>query len=455
MQPTAVILVVGLNSQLLAHAPRLAKFARANAVHRLKPVLPAVTCSVQASMLTGLTPAGHGIVGNGWYDRSLAEIQFWKQSNQLVQGKKIWHLAKEKDPSFTCAQMFWWYNMYADVEWSVTPRPIYKADGRKLPDVYANPSQLGRQLQEKLGTFPLFNFWGPASSLRSSQWIADATIEVHRQFRPTLTLAYLPHLDYALQKLGPNHPAIPAEVAAVDEQAGKLLDYFAQQQVAPIVLSEYGIEGVTRPVHINRHLRAAGLLACREEQGRELLDAGASAAFSVADHQIAHIYVNHARRLPEVVELCRAIPGVEQVLTGAEKTAAGLDHSRCGDVVLVAAAGSWFSYYYWLDDRRAPDFAHMVEIHRKPGYDPADLFLDPAMPLPKLQIAWRLFKRKMGFRTLMNVIPLNADLVRGSHGRISQTPEQQPILIHSPARNLPEELPCTAIRDIVLESLFR
>jgi predicted AlkP superfamily pyrophosphatase or phosphodiesterase len=405
-------------------------------------------------MLTGLPPSAHGIVGNGWYDRSLAEIQFWKQSNHLVAGNKLWHLAKQKDPAFSCAQMFWWYNMYADVDYSVTPRPIYKADGRKLPDVYSNPPQLREHLQDKLGTFPLFHFWGPASDIRSSQWIADATLEVHRQFHPTLTLAYLPHLDYALQKLGPQHPDIPREVAAVDAQAGKLLDYFADQHVTPLVVSEYGIEAVDHPIHINRHLRQAGLLQCREEQGLELLDPGASAAFAVADHQIAHVYLQNPARLPQVAELCRAIPGIEQVLTGPDKAAAGLDHPRAGDLVLVAAPGSWFTYYYWLDDHHAPDFARTVEIHRKPGYDPAELFLDPQLPAPKLQIAWRLLKKALGFRTLMNVIPLNADLVRGSHGRTSQPPAHQPILIHPPTADLPEQLPCTALRDHVLNSIF-
>jgi len=457
MHPTAVILVVGLNRTLLQHAPRLRAFAGSTPPHRLKPVLPAVTCSVQASMLTGVPPAQHGIVGNGWYNHEQAEIQFWKQSNRLVQAPQVWETARRRDPSFTCAQMFWWYNMYAKVDWAVTPRPIYKADGRKLPDIHTHPADLRTQLQEELGQFPLFNFWGPMSSIASSRWITDATIWVHERHRPTLTLAYLPHLDYALQKFGPEHPSIPGEVAAIDAQVGRLLDHFAQHSVRPIVLSEYGIEPVDQAIPINRILRQAGLLEVREEQGGELLDAGASRAFAVADHQVAHVYVNNPADLPRVRELCRGLlnAGVEEVLDAPGKIACGLDHARTGDLVLVAAPRRWFSYYYWLTDAQAPDFAHMVEIHRKPGYDPAELFVDPRITLPHLQIAWKLLRRKLGFRTLLDVISLDASLVRGSHGRVHQPADIQPILLapHAPVE-LPEELPCTAVCEVILEHIF-
>ncbi len=453
-RPTAVILIVGLTEELLPHAPRLRSFAGTRRVARLAPVLPAVTCSVQSSMLTGVMPRAHGIVGNGWYNREMAEVQFWKQSNHLVTAEKVWETARRRDASVTCGQMFWWYNMYTSTEYSVTPRPIYKADGRKLPDVYSHPAELRETLQGELGTFPLFRFWGPAASIASTAWIAQAAERVARADQPTLLLVYLPHLDYGLQKYGPQAGEMPGEIAAVDETAGRLIESLERQGYECLVVSEYGIEPVDRPVHINRVLREAGLLSVRVEQGLELLDAGASRAFAVADHQVAHVYVADPGDLARVVDLCRGQPGVARVLDRDGQATCGLDHPRSGELVLEAAPGAWFTYYYWLDDARAPDFARTVDIHRKPGYDPCELFLDPRLRLPHLAIGWRLLKKKLGQRTLLDVIPLDAGLVRGSHGRVDNPPARQPLLIGPAQLVRHEELPCTAVRDLLLTSLF-
>lgn len=224
MTPTLVLDVVGLTPSLLAHAPHLAALARTGAMRPLQTVLPAVTTTVQSTLLTGLPPAGHGIVGNGWYFRDLSEVWLWRQSNRLVGGDKIWDAARRRDPTFSCAQLFWWYNMYADVDVAVTPRPMYLADGRKLPDIHTHPAELRDRLQQRLGTFPLFRFWGPAADIVASRWIADCALQVLAEQRPTLTLVYLPHLDYDLQRLGPNHPGIPAQVAAVDALCAPLID---------------------------------------------------------------------------------------------------------------------------------------------------------------------------------------------------------------------------------------
>lgn len=461
MNPTAVILVVGLNHSLIGdHCPRIRDFMKAGGSRRLKPVLPAVTTTVQSSMLTGMSPSKHGIVANGWYHREQAEVQFWKQSNALVHGEKVWETARKRDASFTVLNMFWWYNMYSSADYSVTPRPMYKADGRKIPDCYSHPSSLRDELQAELGTFPLFHFWGPGSSIKSSRWIADATMLAHRQTHPTLTLVYLPHLDYPLQKYGP--PTRSADAAAwnavreIDVVVGDLLDYFAKHNVRPMIVSEYGIEAVDDSIHINRKLREAGLLHVREEQGLELLDAGASDAFAVVDHQIAHVYAGRGfARMNELIDLCQSIPGVEHVLDRDAQKQWNISHERSGDLVLISDSKHWFSYDYWLDDAKAPDFARTVDIHRKPGYDPLELFIDPAIAFPKLKIAWRLFQRKLlKQRALLDLIPLDTKLVRGSHGRIDQPAEIQPVVIsHQP---LPdgEELPCTMVRDLILASLF-
>jgi predicted AlkP superfamily pyrophosphatase or phosphodiesterase len=434
--------------------PNLNRLAARGAAKPLGTITPAVTCSAQATFLTGVLPNRHGIVGNGWYFRDLSEIWFWRQSAALVGGEKVWDAAKARDPNFTCANMFWWYNMYSSADIGVTPRPIYCADGRKLPDCYSAPAELRNKLTKLLGPFPLFSFWGPATTIASSEWIARASIHVRKICRPTLTLIYLPHLDYGLQRLGPNHPLIAADLRAVDSVCGEIIVDAERDGAHIIVLSEYGITAVNRSIHINRALRSTRLLAVREELGRELLDAGASQAFAVADHQIAHVYVREPARIAEVKRLLEGLPGVERVLDSESKQAFGLDHSRSGELVALSEADSWFTYYYWRDDDRAPDYARTVEIHRKPGYDPVELFLDPTIGKPKLAIGWRLAKRKLGFRTLMDVIPLDAGLVKGSHGRITEDAADGPVLISSDASLLPNAIAATDVKNLILAHVF-
>ncbi|HUS67176.1 MAG TPA: alkaline phosphatase family protein [Kofleriaceae bacterium] len=453
--PLVVIDVVGLTPALLGpDTPHLSRLALDGFHATIDPILPAVTCSAQSTILTGLPPRGHGVVGNGWYDRDLAEVFFWRQSNRLVEGEKLWETARRERPDLKTAVLFWWFNMYSSAELSVTVRPIYPADGRKIPALYSNPAPLAGELEAALGPFPFFDFWGPKSGLPSSEWIARATLELYRRERPGLTLCYLPHLDYDLQRLGPDHPAIRDQVRAIDRVAGALIDAVRGDGAEVVVLSEYGIEAATRPVHVNRALREAGLLAVRETLGWEMLDAGASRAFAVADHQVAHVYVRDPGDRAHVADLCRALPGVGRVLHGDGLAATGLDHPRAGELVLVAEPGAWFTYYYWLDDDRAPDFARTVDIHRKPGYDPVELFLDPDRPLVKGRILFNLARKKAGFRYLMDVIPLRADLVRGTHGRDGVDPQHGPVLLSSSRRGARERIGMAEVRDFLLAQLL-
>ncbi len=431
MNRVAVLNVVGLTKSLLGeHTPHLQKFVQRGQLATITPAFPAVTCTAQATYLTGQRPAQHGIVGNGWYDRSLAEVQFWKQSNHLVTAPKLWDdLRRAAGESFTCAQLFWWYNMYASVDYSLTPRPIYRADGGKIFDIYGAPSTLCPEVKSALGEFPFAAFWGPLAGIASSRWIADSARWVEEQYQPGLNLVYLPHLDYNLQRLGPSHPAIASDLRLIDEVVGGLVSFCESRGVEVVILSEYGITEVDQPVYLNRIFRERGWIAVRNELGTEVLDAGASKVFAVADHQVAHVYVNDPSLLSAARSLLEKQPGVEQVLGKTEQTALGINHARSGDLLAVADARSWFAYYYWLDDARAPDFARTIDIHRKPGYDPAELFIDPSLKLPKLRIARFLLRKKLGFRTLLDVIPLDATLVRGSHGRIPEKQDDWPILI--------------------------
>lgn len=449
---TVVINVVGLTERSMGvHTPALSAFRASSGLCHLVPPLPAVTTTAQASMLTGARASTHGIVGNGWYDREQAEVQFWKQSNRLVRAEKVWETARRRDPSVTCANLFWWYNMYSSADCSVTPRPIYKADGRKIPDCYTEPAGLRDRLQGELGAFPLFRFWGPAASIESSAWIGEAVRRVFDEHAPTLTLVYLPHLDYAHQKFGPGSEGARRAEAEIDAVAGGLIDHFERAGARVLVVSEYGIEAVSDAVPINRVLREAGLVRVRVEQGGELLDAGASRAFAVADHQVAHVYVREAGDVSTVRDLCAGVEGVASVLDRDSKRAHGLDHPRAGELVLVAKPGRWFSYPYWLDDARAPDFARCVEIHRKPGYDPCELFIDPRIRFPKLALGWRLLKKSLGMRTLMDVIPLDAGLVRGSHGRVLSGTEG-PVLMGRGIGG--SSMAMEQVRDVILETLF-
>ncbi|MDA2928312.1 alkaline phosphatase family protein, partial [Acidobacteria bacterium AH-259-G07] len=346
---TVVINVVGLTGALIGeNTPYLTAFGKDGAHLPIHTVTPAVTCSVQSTFLTGLMPSGHGIVANGWYFRDLAQVWFWRQSNHLVAGEKVWETARRHDPNVTCAKMFWWYNMYSSADFSVTPRPIYPADGRKIPDIYSSPPALGDRLRAEIGEFPFFHFWGPKADIRSSEWIAEASLRVFDWESPTLTLIYLPHLDYNLQRLGPDHPALGQDLSAIDRVCGKLIHHFRANGARVIVLSEYGMTQVSGAIHINRLLRLARWLRVRPELGLEVLDAGASDAFAVADHQLAHVYVRDPERIADVKGVLEKVPGIEQVLDDAGKAAIGLNHPRSGELVAIAQPDRWFSYYYWL-----------------------------------------------------------------------------------------------------------
>jgi predicted AlkP superfamily pyrophosphatase or phosphodiesterase len=455
MQRTVVLDVVGLTPALLGPAtPRLAAWASQGRVAPIRAVTPAVTTSAQATYLTGVPPRVHGIVGNGWYTREDGEVRFWRQSSRLVTAPKLWEVARAREPAFTCANLFWWFNMVTTADMAVTPRPMYPADGRKIPDLWTRPAGLRDALQRELGRFPLFDFWGPRASIRSSRWIAEAARWVEERHAPTLSLVYLPHLDYDLQRHGPTEPRITGALGEIDAVAGELIDHFERRGVQVVVLSEYGLTPVSRPVFINRALREAGLLAVREELGRELLDPAESGAFAVADHQVAHVYAEDPVARQRAREAVAGLAGVEVVLDDAGKALHGLDHPRSGDLVAIARADAWFAYPYWLDDRRAPDFARTVDIHRKPGYDPAELFLDPAIRLPKLKIGLTLARRALGFRALLEVVPLDPGLVRGSHGRPTDDTAHGPLLV-TRRRDLVDGRPlaATAVRDVLLAHL--
>lgn len=451
MTPLVLINAVGLTPRLLPFAPRLSALAAQGWMRPLREVLPAVTCTAQATILTGEPPARHGVVGNGWLFRDTGEVRFWQQSNRLIQAEPLYVTARrraaEGGQPFCCAKLFWWFNQGAAVDLSVTPKPFYAADGNKAFGVHGTPPGLSARLEKELGPFPFFTFWGPKAGLPCTEWIARCAASVLRTERPELTLVYLPHLDYEPQRRGPSGCDMKKLTLELDAACEPLLDTAKAVGARVWVVSEYGHCDVKRVVEPNRALRRAGLLSARPGPFGEVFDTFESRAFAVCDHQLAHVYVRAAADIPRVKDVLAALPGVARVLTDAAEI--GLDHERSGELILLAEPKAWFAYPFWLNDRQAPDYARTVDIHRKPGYDPCELFFDPKLWWPLGRMMRRLVQKKLGFRTLFDVIPLDASLVRGSHGLLAVDPLDRPLLIGSgppPA----VELAMTAVRALVL-----
>ncbi|MCS6850898.1 MAG: alkaline phosphatase family protein [Gemmataceae bacterium] len=431
--PLVLVNAVGLTPRLLPWAPRLHCLAQAGWCRPLAEVLPAVTCPAQATILTGVTPERHGIVANGWFWRETGEVRFWLQSNRLLQAEPLYvtlrRHAHEQGRAFRSAKLFWWFNQGAAVDVSVTPKPWYGADGDKVFGISGIPQGLTDKLERQLGPFPFATFWGPRAGLPCTDWIARCAATVLREHRPDLTLVYLPHLDYDPQRFGPDGCDLPRLVGELDAACEPLLEAARELGARVWVVSEYGHVPVRRVVWPNRALRQAGLLAVRPGPFGENLETFASRALAVCDHQLAHVYVAHPDDLARTREVIGSLPGVARVFAGDERAELALNHPRAGDLVALAEPDAWFAYPFWLDDRHAPDYARTVDIHRKPGYDPCELFLDPQLWWPTARVLYRLVQKKLGFRTLFDVIPLDATLVRGSHGLHAATPDDGPLLI--------------------------
>jgi predicted AlkP superfamily pyrophosphatase or phosphodiesterase len=457
MPPLVLVNAVGLTARLLPHAPRLQALAASGWMRPLREVLPAVTCTAQATILTGKPPQQHGIVGNGWLWRDTGEVRFWQQSNRLIQSEPLYATARRqaiaRGKTFRCAKLFWWFNQGAAVDMSVTPKPYYGADGSKVFGITGTPPGLCERLEQKLGLFPFHTFWGPMSGLPCTQWIARCAADILQMERLDLTLVYLPHLDYDPQRYGPQGCDMKRLVSELDDASAPLLDAARATGARVWVVSEYGHVQVKRPVYLNHVLRQAGLVSVRPGPFGETPDLFTSRAFAVVDHQLAHVYVPDGNDRPKVCDLLAAQPGVARVLAGEERSEVQLNHERSGELIVLSEPDAWFAYPFWLDDRQAPDYARTVDIHRKPGYDPCELFFDPKLVWPKARAAWRLLQKKLGFRTLFDVVPLDAGLVRGSHGLAATDADRRPLVIGDGPAPAAPTLPTAQVHDLVLSAL--
>ncbi len=419
-----------------AATPNLNALADRGYAVSLRPPFPAVTCTAHATLTTGTTPREHGVVCNGMFERDRFAIRFWDQPTSMVKQPKIWETLRERDPSATSALLFFQNTMFATADVVVTPAPIHLDEGL-VPWCYSKPVGFYERLAEKHGGFQLPWYWGPLAGSKSSEWIAKAALDTLEEHRPTLTFVYLPHLDYNTQRFGASSDQFKADLATMDRVVGEIVAGVEQlglaDDTAVVLLSEYAMTDVSRPVLLNRELRQRGLLAVREIGGREYLDAELSTAFAMVDHQMAHVYVNGSEpdELTRVRAALEAVDGVERVLDRSEQAAYEVDHPSSGDLVVIAESDAWFAYYWWLDDALAPPYAREIDIHRKPAYDPVELFFDPAT----------------------KSIPLRPELVRGSHGRPPDLEPGRPALIVAQAgvaRPSSDELDMREVPGVIL-----
>lgn len=393
-----VIDVVGLEYDKIGDLPNIAKIAEGGQAARMEPVFPAVTCTVQASVLSGKYPSEHGIISNGLYDRDSYSVSFWEQPSKLVKSDRIWDVAKGRNPSTKTAVLFWQNSMYAQSDIVVTPRPLHTETGM-IMWCYSRPVGYYEELKQKLGEFNLARYWGPLASHESSEWICSAAEYTLEKHRPDMTFVYIPHVDYSAQRFGKNSAQARDDLKKADEMVGRIVSKTAElgikDQTQFTIFSEYAFNDVSGAVPLNVALRDAGLLATRTIKEKEYIDFEFSGAFAMVDHQVAHVYVKDGR-MGEAKKAIEGIRGVDSLLhTEEEKRKLGINHPRSGDIIAISDVDKWFSYYWWHDAEKAPDFARIVDIHRKPGYDPVELFFDP--------------------RT--KSIPLDASLIKGSHGR--------------------------------------
>ncbi len=414
VMPLILLSVPGLRERDVAAMPRLRELTAGGEIAELVPGFPCVTCPVQANMTTGLPPWAHGVIANGFYWRDLQQVEMWTSPNECIERPQIWDILSHHEGGLTAAVWFPLHSKGCEADYVCTPAPIHNPDGSEALWCYTRPLDLYGRLRDQLGDFPLQHFWGPMANITSTAWIAASAVHAAKQWTPDFFYIYLPHLDYAAQRSGPDSPAAVAAVAELDAVIGKLgagLREAYGQELLWLVAGEYAIVDVDHVTYPNRVLREAGLLNVREADGGEQLDLAGSPAFAMVDHQFSHVFVSQASAevIRRVVDLFQGQAGIAEVLIGSERAKYPLDHPRCGDVILISTPNSWQSYYWWLGDERAPAFARQVDIHQKPGYDPVELFFDP----------------------IRRGIPLDATLVKGSHGAPALEPRQRTVLLAS------------------------
>ncbi len=419
-----VIDIVGLEEKHLTSGllPTISTLTEKGESSKMKPVFPAVTSTVQTSFLSGEYPNRHGIISNGFMDRQTYNVSFWEQYNSLVQVPRIWDFIKNKNNNFKTAVLFWQNTLYANSDIIITPRPLHLENEMKMW-CYSKPVGYYEQIVEQIGEFDLSSYWGPFASSLSSEWITKAAQYTIENSKPNFMFTYIPHIDYSGQRFGKNSHQVSDDLVLADSIVEKIIDSTKKSKIYEntqfIIFSEYSFNEVNGAIPINIILRNHGLLNVRKIGEKEYVDFEFSKAFAVVDHQIANIYIKSPLEKEKIVNILKNISDIDIIITEKEKKSFKIDHERAGDILVVANRDKWFSYYWWYDENMAPSFTRMVDIHRKPGYDPLELFLD----------------------TKKRSIPFDTGLLKGSHGRpINRTTQEGFSLYASNIRsNLPKD----------------
>jgi predicted AlkP superfamily pyrophosphatase or phosphodiesterase len=396
-----VLDIVGLDVTHISSGlvPTISDLASNGEYGYLKPVFPSVTSTVQASILSGKYPNQHGIISNGLFDRENIQTLFWEQSSKLVQSERIWDILKKKNNNIQTSVLFWQNTMFANSEFVITPRPIHLENGHMDMWCYSRPPEYYEEVSQSIGEFDLYSYWGPLASFKSTEWISKSVEFTMEKHKPNLLYAYFPQLDYSSQKFGKNSNQVKDDLKKIDIVVNSIIEKIKKLGIIEdtefILFSEYGFNDVNEGISINKILREKGLLVTRTIKNKEYIDFEYSKAFAIVDHQIANIYLNKHEDKTNVKKVLENIPNIEMICDDKEKQNLKIDHSRSGDLIAISNKDKWFSYYWWNDDDKAPTFTKTVDIHRKPGYDPLELF----------------------FNHETKSIPFETSLIKGSHGR--------------------------------------
>jgi len=362
----------------------------------VRTVFPAVTCPVQASFRTASLPSVHGMTANGVYIPSLRKVLFWEQAASLVAGPRIW--SNFRSSGGTVGMYFWQQSLGESVDSVLSPAPIHKHSGGMIQSCFCEPRDLYQRIRARVGRdFNLMHYWGPLASFRSTEWIVaslEALLEDSQA--PDLVFAYLPHLDYGLQKFGPEHEKTGPEVLRTLGYVDRLERTAAMKNYEVLVFGDYAMEQVTGPaIFPNRALARAGLFRTRTVKGMLYPDFFTSKAFAMVDHQVAHVYAVDDDSAARAREVLSELDGLDRIMDVEAQKERGVAHPNSGALVLEAARGRWFAYPWFHDKSEAPDFASHVDIHNKPGFDPCELFFG----WPPLSVS------------------MDTGRVRGTHGR--------------------------------------
>ena len=329
-------------------------------IRSLRPVFPAVTCVAQATLRTGLPPAAHGMPANGRFFRETYQSAFWNQSARLVSGARIWEAFRARGGRV--GLYFFQQSLGEQVDEVVSPAPIHTHGGGMIMATYQKPPRvLGVE-----NPVALWRYWGPLAS-PSVGWDIVRVLEARlaRGDAPELMIAYLPTLDYDLQRHGLDHPKARRSLALCMAQLERLIGAARAQGYAVAVSGDYAIANAEGSVVFpNRILRQQGLFATRRVRRMAYPDFFQSRALALCDHQCALIYCLDPACREQVREILEALPEVAEVRPGV------------GDVdwEAVGRPGCWFAWPWWERAEEAPDYASHVDIHNKPGFDPCELF---------------------------------------------------------------------------------